>query len=248
MSNEDLLKEIERLKKENLELKGLQNENSEIPIFSFSQINDIDLEELVDIKIVDNETVFNQWFNNDSILDDEITIFLDKLIKKEKRYIRYYNEEDLKINFIAPILNLVDFKTIDENIRAFYEERLTYKNEKFIFSGLVDFMVSKGFKRPNKPYFFIQEFKKRIKSTDPEPQLLAEMISAVELNKTQTMRGAFIIGEDWYFVILEKLGKDKYQYFISEVFNSTKIEDLKKIYKNLRFVKNEIKQMVKKES
>ncbi|MFK5975047.1 MAG: hypothetical protein QM493_00945 [Sulfurovum sp.] len=47
--------------------------------------------------------------------------------------------------------------------------------------------------------------------------------------------------------ILEKLGKDKYQYFISSNFDSTKIDDLKDIYKNLIFVKNEIIEMVKED-
>ncbi len=48
------------------------------------------------------------------------------------------------------------------------------------------------------------------------------------------------MGAIWNFVILEKLGKEKYQYFVSENFDSTKIEDLKNIYKNLIFVKEEI--------
>ena len=60
------------------------------------------------------------------------------------------------------------------------------------------------------------------------------------------MKGAYIIGENWNFVILEKLGKNKYQYFVSESFNSAKIEDLKGIYKNLLFVKQEIIEMIKK--
>jgi len=46
------------------------------------------------------------------------------------------------------------------------------------------------------------------------------------------------------FVILEKLELHKYQYFISQNFDSTKIEDLKAIYKNLLFVKNEILAMI----
>ena len=248
MTNQELLLEIERLKKENLELKGVKIESPEIPTFSFSKIDDTDLEQFLDIEIVDDETIFNQWFDNDIVVDKKTVEFLENLIKKEKRYIRYYNEEDLKVNFIVPIINLVDFKTIDENIRAFYEERLTYKNERFIFSGTVDFMVSKGFKRPKEPYFFIQEFKKRIKPTDPEPQLIAQMISAVELNKTTTIKGAFITGAIWNFVILEKLEVDKYRYFLSDSFDSVKIEDLTKIYKNLQFVKYEIKKMVRGEN
>jgi len=54
------------------------------------------------------------------------------------------------------------------------------------------------------------------------------------------MRGAYIVEDIWNFVILEKLGKDKYKYFVSENYNSSKIGDLKGIYKNLIFVKKEI--------
>ena len=54
------------------------------------------------------------------------------------------------------------------------------------------------------------------------------------------MKGAFIIGENWNFVILEKLAKDKYQYFISRTFNATNIHDLESIYKKLLFVKQEV--------
>jgi hypothetical protein len=44
------------------------------------------------------------------------------------------------------------------------------------------------------------------------------------------------------------LGKDKYQYFVSQNFDSTKIYDLKDIYKNLVYVKEEIIEMVKEEN
>ncbi len=65
-------------------------------------------------------------------------------------------------------------------------------------------------------------------------------MSAVELNDWKSIKGAYIVGSIWNFVILEKLGKDKYQYFISSNFDATKIEDLKSIYRNLLFIKNEI--------
>ena len=61
------------------------------------------------------------------------------------------------------------------------------------------------------------------------------------------MRGAYIVGAIWNFVILEKVGVDKYQYYVSQNFDSTKIEDLKAIYKNLVFIKNEIIDKIKKE-
>jgi hypothetical protein len=90
------------------------------------------------------------------------------------------------------------------------------------------------------PYFFIQEFKRSEEYGNPRPQLLAELISAVELNNWNTIKGAYIIGAMWHFVILEKLEKNKYQYFVSQNFDSMRIDDLKTIYAHLLFVKNEI--------
>ena len=71
------------------------------------------------------------------------------------------------------------------------------------------------------------------------------MISGLELNNILSMRGAYIIGAIWNFVILEKLGKDKYQYFVSSNFDSTKIDDLIGIYKNLLALREEIALLTK---
>jgi hypothetical protein len=117
---------------------------------------------------------------------------------------------------------------------------MSYTTDKFILTGTVDFVVSEGLVESKKPYFFIQEFKRHEDYGNPRPQLLAELITAVELNDWRFIKGAYITGGNWYFVILEKLELHKYQYFISQNFDSTKIEDLKAIYKNLLFVKNEI--------
>ena len=244
---EKVLKKNQELEKRILKLEGIKKTIPEIKTYTFSKIDDGDLEELVEIKRIYKQEIFREWFSFDYEIDEDVESFFQKLLDKNAQLIFDYYEEDLKMYFIAPLLNKVDFLMMDEEIRGFFDAPLTYKTDKFIFSGESDFMISSGIQRAKKPYFFIQEFKKAIKPTNPRPQLLAEMISAVELNKTITIRGAFITGENWRFVILEKLGVDKYQYFISKVFNSTNIEDLKGIYRNLKFVKNEILEMVRKE-
>jgi hypothetical protein len=235
-----LLNKIEDLKKEIESLKGKDQET--IPSYQYSKITFNDLEELVEInqKIAHNS--FDNWFNSNIDLDSACVDFLSKLIEKEKDYIKIYNEEDLKVNFIIPVLNKIDFK-ISSNLRGFYEEQITYKTDRFIFNGTTDFLVSEGFRKPKKPYFFIQEFKKGQTNAFPEPQLLAELIAAIELNNWFTIKGAYIVGAIWNFVILEKLETDKYQYFVSPNFDCTKIEDLQLIYKNLLFVKAEIIKM-----
>ncbi len=233
-----LLQEIEELKREIKELKGEESENKKS--YSFSQITMQTLSELVNLKKSYTNEIFNEWFNNNLIIKDEEIAFLKALLNEEKNFIKEYSEEDLKVNFIAPIIKRVNFKSIEFEFRDFYEFALTYESEKFIFKGNVDFVVSKGLDRAKLPYFFIQEFKKSEDYSNPRPQLLAELISAVELNNFTFMKGAYIIGSIWNFVILERIEKNSYKYYLSDNFDSSKIEDLKAIYKNLLFVKYEI--------
>ncbi|KOR32739.1 hypothetical protein TI05_05405, partial [Achromatium sp. WMS3] len=148
--------------------------------------------------------------------------------------------EELKIKFIAPIINRVKFTNPEYEIRDFYEQSITYISDKFILTGIVDFVVAKGLEYSKKPYFFIQEFKRSIRNDDPRPQLLAELLAALELSKFQAIKGAFIIGENWSFVILDKPNPDTYRYFFSPTLHATKLDDLQQIYRNLCFVKQEI--------
>ena len=228
------LEDINFLKEEKLK------QEKKIPPFKFSRISELDLISIVKIKEIFLENKFDSWFNEKIDISKDDKIFLNTLLENEKSFLKIYNEEELTVKFISPILNKVNFRIPKQGIRDFYEHSLTYKTDKFILNGTPDFFVANGEERPIKPYFFIQEFKKSKDPKFPEPQLLAEMIAGLEISKVDNFRGAYIIGINWYFVILEKLGKDNYQYFVSEQFNSTKIDELSQIYKNLIFIKKEI--------
>ena len=241
------LERIEALEREIEKLKGLQKTDN-IDTFTYSNISLKDLKSVVAIKKYFDDTPFDKWFSFDENISIDDTLFLETLLSKYGKLLKSYKEETLKANFIIPIINRVNFFSLEREISPFYEEIITYENKNFIFSGTTDFIVSKGLEYSERPYFFIQEFKKGIKGSDPEPQLLAELISAIELNNETSMRGAYIVGAIWNFVILEKLGEHKYQYFVSQNFDSTKIEDLKGIYKNLMFVKQEIIKMIEAEN
>jgi hypothetical protein len=237
-----LKKEIKELKKQVALLKG-EDEN-QIPTYQYSKIRDIELKKLFDIERNLDNSIFDEWFLNQIEIDNSTELFLKDLIEENKSLIEVYDEEDLKINFVAPILNKVKFKSFEKKIRDFYELQMCYQTNQFKLSGTVDFVVSEGLVESKKPYFFIQEFKRNEEYGNPRPQLLAELISAVELNNWKLIKGAYIIGGIWHFAILEKLDTNKYQYFISQNFDSAKIGDLCDIYKNLLFVKNEILAMV----
>jgi hypothetical protein len=234
------IEELEELKK----LKELKD--NKISTYSFSKIKFSDLKELVDIKQdVINREIFNEWFNSNIELSPEIEEFLINLIKKTEPLIKYYKEEDLKIHFLSHIFGKIDFTSYENNFRDFYNEKIVYKSEKFIFNGEVDFVLAKGLTNSEETYFFIQEFKKEKTISDPEPQLLAELISSVEINSYDSIKGAYIVGTIWNFVILQRVEKHKYIYFVSKNFDSSKIDDLKQIYKNLLFIKNEVIELVK---
>jgi hypothetical protein len=237
-----LLKEIDELKRKVRILEG--KDKNQIPTYQYSKIRDTELKKLFEIKQNLDDHVFDEWLNNQIEIDNLVIAFLNDLIAENKSLIEHYNEEDLKVYYIIPLLNKINFLLRDKEIRGFYELPSSSTTDKFILNGTVDFVVSEGLVESKKPYFFIQEFKRSEEYGNPRPQLLAELISAVELNDWKFIKGAYIIGGNWHFAILEKLELHKYQYFISQNFDSTKIGDLKLIYKNLLFVKNEILAMV----
>ena len=140
------------------------------------------------------------------------------------------------MKFLSFILNRIDFYS--DGVKDWYERGLKCKVGNIMFNGTTDFMVATGLTEPKKPYFFIQEFKKTKISSLPLPQLLAEMIVAIELNNENSIFGAYIIGKRWDFVYLEKVEENSYRYSISESFDSFKLRDLNAIYKNLQAVKN----------
>ena len=233
-----LLQEIEDLK---LKVALLNNdEKIQKPIFQYSKIRDKELNSLVNIEKRIRTNEFDNWFKNDISISDNLDNFFHEIIEDSIDLVDEYNEEDLKVNIIIPILNRVKFKSFENEFRDFYELPIRYESDNFIFNGTTDFVVSKGLVRSKKPYFFIQEFKKSEEYGNPRPQLLAELISGVELNRWSEIKGAFIIGAIWHFVILKKLNKDSYEYFVSKGFDSMRIEDIQAIFKNLLVIKQEI--------
>ena len=203
--------------------------------YNFSKITYKILRKVTQITLEDRGNKFKEWFTYPHKLSKEEDEFLQKLIDKEQKYLQFYNEELLKARFIIPILNKVDFFT--DKFRDWYDYFISGIVNCYELSGNVDFMVATGRIEPEKPYFFIQEFKRSKTNSNPDFQVLAEMAVAIEINNTNILRGVFNIGRHWYFVILEKTKTGKYQYYESDSFDSLKINDLKQIYINLQAVK-----------
>jgi hypothetical protein len=148
----------------------------------------------------------------------------------------YWNEEELKVRFLAVILQIVDID-VHGKIKAFLERNITAEVDNFSISVNVDLMFASqiGRNTPSHPYFFLQELKKGKKSTnDPEAQMLSAMLASQKINNDEMpIYGAYQVGRNWIFGILE--GKN---YHISPQYDVANPEELKAIIYILKKVKD----------
>jgi hypothetical protein len=203
--------------------------------YSFSNIKFSELKKIVAISKSADHTKFTEWFATDYEITADDTLFLEKLIKKHYLYLSSYAEENLKIKFLVPILSRVDF--FQGTINDFYDTAFSAEVNGIELKGFPDYMVASGIEEPEKPYFFVQEFKPSQIGKRVDDQLFAELVAAIAINDTNIMRGCYVIGRNWNFVIMEKDENNNYFAHISDQFDCLKIADLTQIYKNLQIVK-----------
>ena len=149
-----------------------------------------------------------------------------------------WNEEELKVRFLAAILRIAKPDEKDK-IKTFLERNITADYKDYTISVDVDLMMAstKGLNTPKKPYFFLQELKKGKKAAnDPEAQMLAAMLAAQLLNdESHAVFGGYVVGRLWFFAILE--GKN---YTLSQALDITKVADLQQVIYCLRKIKEMI--------
>ena len=128
---------------------------------------------------------------------------LELLRQKLESRVYDWNAQELIINFIGPLLALVDFD--HEVYHPFFGREISVAYNQETLSGIVDFTVAQGRRSPKNPYFFIHEYKKEFDSSnDPLGQLLIAMVAAQLLNQDgNPIYGAYILGRYWHFVLLE---------------------------------------------
>ncbi len=191
-------------------------------------------------QIIDNNK-FKEWFSYDYKFEKDDELFLENLIKANLISLRLYNEATLTVKFIGSILNRIDFSYKKKGIKDWYEYSINCRLNGHILSGRPDFMVATGIDSPESPYFFFQKYKPSVEPySDPENQVLAAMLAAIALNKTNTIKGCYMVGQYWKFVILNKSDNDDYEYFVSKSFDCLDLDNLKSIYIILQSVKDEI--------
>jgi hypothetical protein len=161
---------------------------------------------------------------------------LDAALDRYNRLSRGWNEEELKMQFISSIINIVDPNVID-TCKTFFERPLEGVINNYKLHVITDCMIASYDEggNPQKPYFFLQEFKQKQLwgKTDPQGQMLAAMLLAQDKNADgKYLYGCFVKENNWRFTTL--LGLD---YCVSRQYDSTQKQDLLQIVFILRKLK-----------
>jgi hypothetical protein len=178
----------------------------------------------------------DSWLDVSGTLTPTEKELLDTVRKDMKLVGRDWNEEELKMNFVA-IVFYVARLNVPKKIQFFYERRLTGEVDGIAISVKVDGMLATptNANRPKKPYFFLQEFKRSLGDDhDPEGQMLAAMILSQELNNDgKPLYGCWLQGKVWNFTTL--IGRD---YCVSRLYDATDMADVEHIVFILRKLKD----------
>ena len=175
------------------------------------------------------------WLKAKNPIDEFESKELQSLAKEFLYNMESWNSEELKFFFLSPLIKLVGF--YDNNYKPFTERNLSATIGEYEFFGITDFLVSKGIQTPRQPYFFLHKYNKdKRKNHDILGQLLAEMLTAQQLNEIKfPLYGFYAVDMMHFFVILQAN-----EYAVSDAFNPAKEKDILQIFKMMRFVKAEI--------
>jgi hypothetical protein len=190
------------------------------------------VEKLFKLKRKEDLPTLTAWLESAIPATDSERTTLATLLQNTKLRIDDWNEEGLKMNFIAPLLSYINFNT--DTFTAFADERL---------SAEFDWFVAKGVYKPETPYFLLHEYKKtRAGNSDPEGQLLAEMIVAKKHNdiEGEDMYGVVVTGRLWSFIVLTSQN----EYALSTPFDSKNLPELYELFGVLKASKEIVTQKV----
>lgn len=161
---------------------------------------------------------------------------IESLRRLALEYIESWNEDEYKFMFISPFFRLASF--ISKYYKVFTQRPLSvkYENDTKTTSGNVEFMLAKGKQIPQKPHFFLHEYKpEKNRDNDPLGQLLIAMVASQKLNEDdKPIYGIYVNGRNWFIVILEG---NKYATSNPYVVTS---EDIFELFAVLLFFKQEM--------
>ncbi len=183
---------------------------------------------------VDGCELLDTWLayqTNFSAVEEQVLETKRVALKREGEF---WNEEELKMQFIAFLFDIAAINEPDK-FKLFYERPLSAVLDGYDLSVICDAMVAtpKGIGKPKKPYFFLQEFKKQKNAPDAEGQLLTAMLLAQNENGNDLpVYGCYLQGKHWTFATLHNKN-----YCVSSSYDATQKPDLYQIVYALRHLK-----------
>ncbi len=199
------------------------------------QYKEADLILLFNLKrIVTYQTsLMKEWLNVEKPAFNVVEQYIfDKKLEEAQINISGWSEEDLKVKFIAAIIELGHLES-GNGIVTFFDKMISATVEGTLLTVKADFMMARGLLNVlQNPYFHFQEYKPQINPKgEPMAQLLEAFLIAQVKNKNTTMPlyGVETIGANWRFVIMEQKA-----YSVSKFFDCTDKDDLLQIIAILR--------------
>ena len=230
-----LLKEIKRFsskydKKMAKRVKKLEDSEQENKAWREGEL--IRTFKLTRISVPDETPLMDEWLTAElPELNPFERYYFDKALVKAQQGISGWNEEDLKIKFLGPVLELGQI-TDDKIAISYFDKTISATIDGIRLIVKSDFMLAKGILDVYEtPFFHFQEYKPyKNPSGDSMAQLLEAFLIAQEKNQNgKPMYGVDIMGKNWQFVTME--GRE---YCISKSLDATDRDDLLKIIAILR--------------
>lgn len=171
--------------------------------------------------------LLTKWLDAVHPLNPHQIEFLQEKKELLKRFYRSWNEDELKFQFIAHIVEMARLR--GDNFGTFSQRKLTATIDNITLFGRPEVMIATGQEDPLKPYFFIHEYKPSKRADEPLGQVLAAMVAAQYLNDDgKPLLGCIVLGSIWQFVVLENK-----TYTLSDNYDATQFDELSAIHSAL---------------
>lgn len=178
--------------------------------------------------------ILDQWLQSTTMPTATERERLQELRDLLTQNVTAWNEQELSLQCIGPILTMVRFSEF-YRFNLFAQRHIEAVVTDVELGGEPDTIIATGYREPEIPMFAFTEYKRQTDPQgDPAGQTLAAMLVGQTLNGDQRpVYGCYVIGSDWRFMLLD--GK---QYVISRDYSalSDEIYDILRILKALRAI------------
>jgi hypothetical protein len=190
-------------------------------------------------KVLENYPLLDDWMTVENNLHKEEKAELERIRLPLLKNFNNWNEETLKMKFIALLLDLVNYDEIG-NFQTLFDAEIKGVVDNIELKCVADFTVAKTIEDLiENPCFYFHEYKrKKNRADDPIAQVLIPSLIAQEINADlMPIYGCYVIGEMWYFMLVN--GRE---YAVDKGLNALKSDELERIYLILKKVKTIIAQ------